>query len=81
MADIKEMEGRIPREWGADAVEIPGARTAIAGLENLKARWAVVTSGTRPLIDGWLDVMKLARPRFLVTAEDVQQGLQSERIP
>jgi glycerol-1-phosphatase len=33
-----------------------------------------VTSGTRPLVTGWLDVMKLAHPRNLVTAEDVEKG-------
>ena len=70
------MEGRIPREYGADAVEIPGARNVIASLEGMQARWAVVTSGTKALIDGWLDVMKLARPRYLITAEQVQRGLR-----
>jgi glycerol 3-phosphatase-1 len=38
------------------------------------APWAIVTSGTRPLLTGWLDVMKLAKPQFLVVAEDVKQG-------
>jgi glycerol 3-phosphatase-1 len=33
-----------------------------------------VTSGTKPLVTGWLDVMKLAHPEFLVSAEDVKQG-------
>ena len=75
MTDICEMEGRIPHEWGSDATEIPGARQVIASLEELQAKWAVVTSGTRPLIDGWLDVMKLARPKHLITAEGVQNGV------
>lgn len=34
----------------------------------------MVTSGTRPLVEGWLEVLKLAHPRFLVVAEDVEQG-------
>lgn len=33
-----------------------------------------MTSGTRPLATGWLDVMKLAHPRHLVVAEDVRAG-------
>jgi glycerol 3-phosphatase-1 len=33
-----------------------------------------VTSGTRPLVTGWLDVMKLAHPKNMVTAEDVEAG-------
>ena len=33
-----------------------------------------MTSGTRPLATGWLDVMKLAHPRHLVVAEDVKAG-------
>lgn len=36
--------------------------------------WAVVTSGTRPLVTGWLDVLKLAEPRTMVVAEDVDNG-------
>lgn len=36
--------------------------------------WAVVTSGTRPLVTGWLDVLKLAEPKTMVTAEEVDNG-------
>lgn len=46
-------------------------------LDNLEAAgapWAIVTSGTRPLVSGWLDVMKLAHPRTLVVADDVERG-------
>jgi len=32
------------------------------------------TSGTRPLVTGWLDVMKLTHPKTLVVAEDVWRG-------
>lgn len=34
----------------------------------------MVTSGTRALVTGWLEVLKLAHPKFLVVAEDVEQG-------
>lgn len=64
----------MPREFGHDAVEIPGARNLLASLDAEKVPWAIVTSGTRPLIDGWLDVMKLARPERMVTAEEVGHG-------
>ena len=51
------------------------ARDLLASLVVAKnAPWAIVTSGTRPLLDGWLDVMQLAHPQRLVTAEDVQAG-------
>ena len=36
--------------------------------------WGIVTSGTRALATGWLDVLKLAHPAHLVVAEDVDQG-------
>lgn len=71
---ISEMEGRIPIDFGRDAVEIPGARKLLNSLEEQKARWAVVTSGTQALVDGWLNVMKLAHPKFLITAEAVANG-------
>lgn len=68
------MEGRIPKEFGQDAVEIAGARKLLAGLDSSDAPWAVVTSGTRPLVNGWLEVLKLAEPKRMVTAEDVDNG-------
>lgn len=43
-------------------------------LNEAKAPWAVVTSGSKALVDGWLDVLKLARPENLVVAEDVAVG-------
>jgi glycerol 3-phosphatase-1 len=43
-------------------------------LEENLVPWSIVTSGTRPLVQGWLDVMKLAHPKNLVTAEDVLNG-------
>lgn len=71
---VRAAEGAIPRRYGAGAVEIPGSRALLARLEAAGAPWAVVTSGTRPLVTGWLDVMALAHPKHLVTAEDVEEG-------
>lgn len=73
-ADISEKEGQIPKEFGADAVEIPGSRALLDQLERQSVPWCIVTSGTRPLVSGWLDVMELAHPRNLVVAEDVENG-------
>ncbi|OJD37785.1 glycerol-3-phosphate phosphatase [Diplodia corticola] len=71
---VCHVEGLIPKEFGRDAVEIPGARAFLDRLEEVGARWAIVTSGTRPLVTGWLDVMKLAHPKNLVCAEMVENG-------
>ena len=68
------VEGSIPREFGADARLVPGAKAILVSLENIDARWAIVTSGSRALVEGWLDVMKLAHPQHLVVAEDVEDG-------
>ncbi|KAF1835465.1 HAD-like protein [Decorospora gaudefroyi] len=71
---INHAEGLIPKEFGQDAVEIPGSRALLEKLEEQVVPWCIVTSGTRPLVTGWLDVMKLAHPKNLVTAEDVLNG-------
>lgn len=39
----------------------------------------MVTSGTRALIDGWLNVLGLPHPEILVTAEDVPKGKPDPR--
>nr|POE47631.1 glycerol-1-phosphate phosphohydrolase 2 [Quercus suber] len=67
-------EARIPKDYGGDAVEVPGARALLASLEQAKAKWAIVTSGTQPLVEGWLLRMGLARPKVLVSAEQVEKG-------
>ena len=72
--DVSYIEGLIPKEYGADAVEIPGARSLLASLEHARVPWAIVTSGTRALVTGWLDVMSLPYPDNLVVAEDVSAG-------
>jgi glycerol 3-phosphatase-1 len=71
---ILKAEGSIPPNYGNDVVEIPGSRALLEKLERAGAPWAIVTSGTRPLIQGWLDVMGLAQPAFMVTAEEVENG-------
>lgn len=68
------MEGQIPFKYGADAKELPGSRNLISALSSANVPWAVVTSGTRPLITGWLQILKLAEPTNLVAAEDVTVG-------
>ncbi|CEN62288.1 Putative Glycerol-3-phosphate phosphatase [Aspergillus calidoustus] len=76
---VSYVEGLIPKEYGSDAVEIPGARNLLSALEESRAPWGVVTSGTRALIDGWLGVLKLTHPKVLVTAEDVELGKPDPR--
>ena len=71
--DVSYIESLIPREFGADAVLVQGAKSILASLEA-NVRWAIVTSGTRALLEGWLDVMKLNRPKTIVVAEDCEAG-------
>lgn len=78
-ADVNYIEGRIPKEYGSDAVEIPGGRDLLTALDNSGAPWGVVTSGTRALIDGWLGVLGLTHPKVLVVAEDVELGKPDPR--
>lgn len=68
------MEGLIPQKYGSSAVEIPGARALISSMAPLSIPWAIVTSGTRPLVTGWLSILKLPIPEHLVVAEDVVHG-------
>lgn len=68
------MEGLLPKLHGEDAVEIPGARALLDNLIAAHAPWAIVTSGTEPLVNGWLDRLQLPHPEHLVTAESVENG-------
>lgn len=68
------MEGLLPKHYGDDAVEIPGARSLLDSLTAGNHPWAIVTSGTSPLVTGWLNVLKLPMAEHLVVAEDVQNG-------
>ncbi|KAI0165654.1 HAD-like protein [Xylariaceae sp. FL1272] len=71
---VRHMEALLPKLYGSEAVEIPGARTLLDSLIEAKAPWAIVTSGTEPLVHGWLDVLKLPQPEILVSAESVENG-------
>lgn len=68
------LEAEVPVRFGGDAVEIAGARALLDSLQALGAKWAIVTSGTRPLVAGWLEVLQLVQPEHMVTAEDVVRG-------
>ncbi|KAG0649685.1 Glycerol-1-phosphate phosphohydrolase 1 [Hyphodiscus hymeniophilus] len=71
---IKHMEGLLPKNYGGDATEIPGARLLLDSVISHKVPWAIVTSGTSPLVSGWLKVLHLPTPEHLVVAEDVENG-------
>ncbi|ESZ93916.1 Dl-glycerol-3-phosphatase-like protein [Sclerotinia borealis F-4128] len=71
---IKHMEGLLPKLYGDDAVEIPGARSLLDSLITGAHPWAIVTSGTSPLVTGWLNVLNLPIPEHLISAEDVPNG-------
>ncbi|KUJ07960.1 glycerol-3-phosphate phosphatase-like protein [Mollisia scopiformis] len=71
---IKHMEELLPQNYGDDAIEIPGARDLLDAIKSANIPWAIVTSGTSPLVGGWLDVLKLPIPENLVVAEDVENG-------
>jgi glycerol 3-phosphatase-1 len=68
------MEGLLPKNYGQDATEIPGARDLLDEVKKSNVPWAIVTSGTSPLVTGWLDVLALPVPENLVVAEDVPEG-------
>lgn len=72
--DVLKMEAQLPILYGDSALEIPGARSLIDALISSKAPWAVVTSGTDPLVRGWFRTLSLSLPDALVTAESVQEG-------
>ncbi|KAI9890113.1 MAG: hypothetical protein M1814_004512 [Vezdaea aestivalis] len=71
---VRSIEGTIPALFGSRARLIPGAKTVLASLTSSHAPWAIVTSGTVPLAQGWLSRLALEQPPHLVTAEDVSLG-------
>ncbi|ROV91242.1 hypothetical protein VPNG_09708 [Cytospora leucostoma] len=71
---VQHMEGLLPKLHGDDAFEIPGARALLQEIGNRDIPWAIVTSGTFPLVTGWLKRLELPNPEHLVTAESVQNG-------
>ena len=74
ISDVSYVEGRIPKVFGSDAVEIPGARKFLSSLNDAGACWGIVTSETHSLLHNWLDVLNLMRPEMLVVAEDLKEG-------
>lgn len=74
LEDVRHMEGLLPKLYSSDATEVPGARALLDALISRSAPWAIVTSGTQPLVTGWLSVLGLAIPEHLVTAESVDEG-------
>lgn len=73
------MEGQIPILYGSSVVEIPGARSLLDTLIKASSPWAIVTSGTTPLVTGWLKILGLPKPAHLVVAEDVENGKPDPR--
>ncbi|KAI1129547.1 HAD-like protein [Nemania abortiva] len=71
---VRQMEALLPQKYGDEAVEIPGARALLQQLIAADVPWAIVTSGTEPLVHGWLNALKLPHPEHLVTAESVENG-------
>ena len=39
--DVSQVEGLIPKQFGSDAVEVPGARDLLASMEKAEAPWAM----------------------------------------
>lgn len=72
--DVQHMEGLLPELYGDDAVEIPGARALLKEIGDRNISWAIVTSGSVPLVTGWLKRLELPNPEHLVTAESVENG-------
>lgn len=68
------MEGLLPKLHGDDATEIPGARALLGAIGEQNLPWAIVTSGTMPLVSGWLKRLDLPTPEHLITAEAVERG-------
>ena len=77
-ADLREEAERVEShevELGAAVTAIEGAPGLVASLHD--ARWAIVTSGTRPVAEARLRGAGLPQPSVFVTAEDVEDGKPS----
>jgi len=46
------MEGLLPKNYAEDALEVPGARSLLTSLIERSSPWAIVTSGSVPLVTG-----------------------------
>ncbi|KAM3506030.1 hypothetical protein MY11210_007722 [Beauveria gryllotalpidicola] len=71
---VSKVESQLPVLYHHLATEIPGARRLLDSIIKIAAPWAIVTSGTEPLVHGWLSRMNLTIPEHLVTAESVPEG-------
>ncbi|PYH38802.1 2-deoxyglucose-6-phosphate phosphatase [Aspergillus neoniger CBS 115656] len=71
---VSKMESQIPTLSKTSAVEIPGARNLLESLTKLHIPHAIVTSGTKALLNGWLNVLQLPHPQHVTVAEDVTLG-------
>ena len=72
--DVRSMEGLLPEEFGDEGKEVPGASSLLDSLTDFEIPWGIVTSGTLPLVTGWLKVLGIPIPERIVTAEDVLKG-------
>jgi glycerol 3-phosphatase-1 len=72
------MESLLPLLYGQEATDIPGARPLLSSLLSASfPSWSIVTSGTFPLVTGWLEARSLPHPPtkdLLITAESVENG-------
>ncbi|RAL14191.1 2-deoxyglucose-6-phosphate phosphatase [Aspergillus homomorphus CBS 101889] len=71
---VSAMEVRIPLLSSMSAVEIAGARQLLKQLNHYSIPHAIVTSGSKALLDAWLTILQLPRAMKATTAEDVKVG-------
>ncbi|KAL7927641.1 HAD-like domain-containing protein [Trichoderma austrokoningii] len=71
---VTKMEAELPKHYADDVVEIPGARPLLSSIISHAFPWAIVTSGTQPLVRGWLKRLSLGTPEHLISAESVENG-------
>ncbi|RAH67927.1 2-deoxyglucose-6-phosphate phosphatase [Aspergillus aculeatinus CBS 121060] len=71
---VSAMEARIPLLSSTPAVEIAGARRLLEQLNRYSTPHAIVTSGSKALLDAWLTILQLPRVMKATTAEDVKMG-------
>lgn len=71
MEGLREIED-LEIEDTADLVVLPGAKELLGSLPP--ERWAIVTSATRRLMLGRLEVAGLPAPERIISADDVERG-------
>ncbi|PYH42913.1 HAD family hydrolase [Aspergillus saccharolyticus JOP 1030-1] len=71
---VSAMEAKIPQLSSKPAIEIAGARRLLEKLTRHSIPHAIVTSGSKALLDGWLTILQLPRAMTATTAEDVSAG-------